>query len=72
MTSLERAEKYIGIFIGRGDDWPSCAPVDGKRTKRGIRIDGIEIGPDTERPGVWWLDDGVNPVRRYRKKETAS
>jgi hypothetical protein len=72
VTEVERAVEYIGIFIGLGDDWPSCAPVDGKRTKRGIRISGIEIGPDTDQPGVWWLDDGVNPIRRYCKKETAA
>lgn len=72
MSEVERAENYIGIFIGLGDDWPSCAPVDGTRTPRGIRIGSIEIGPDTEQPGVWWLDDGINPPRRYRKKEPTS
>lgn len=72
MTSLERAVDWVGIFISAGDRWEFYVPVDGERTKRGIRIDGIEIGPDTEQPGVWRLDDGVNPVRRYRKKETAS
>lgn len=72
MTGHERAEQYIGIFIGLGDNWPSCAPVDGERTPSGIRIDGIANGLDTEQPGVWWLDDGINPVRRYRKKEPVS
>jgi hypothetical protein len=72
VSELERAEQYIAIFVGLGDQWPSCAPVDGTRTKRGIRIGSIEVGPDPERPGVWWLDDGINPVRRYRAKETTS
>lgn len=71
MTSLERAVDWVGIFISAGDRWEFYIPVDGERTPSGIRIDGIEIGPDTEQPGVWWLDDGVR-VRRYRAKETAS
>lgn len=71
MTSLERAKEYVGIFIGAGDRWEFNVPVDAKRTKRGIRLDGIDLFPDTE-PGVWWLDDGINPPRRYRAKETTS
>ena len=72
MTSLERAERYIAIFIGAGDRWENYIPVDGKRTPAGVRLYEIEIGPDTEQPGVWWLDDGINPIRRYRRKETAA
>lgn len=66
MTALERAEQYIGIFINVGDRWEDYVPLDGERTPNGIRIDGIEVGPDVEQLGVWWLDDGANPIRRYR------
>lgn len=41
------------------DRWESYIPVDGERTPTGVG-----------QPGVWWLDDGVNPVRRYRRKES--
>lgn len=66
MTALERVEQYIGIFINVGDRWEGFVPLDGERTPTGIRIDGIEVGPDVDRPGVWWLNDGVNPVRHYQ------
>lgn len=72
MTSLERAKQYLGIFIGAGDRWEFNVPVDATRTRRGIRLDGIELFPDTEQPGVWWLDDDINPPRRYRAKKEAT
>ena len=66
MPVQARAEQYIGIFISAGDRWEFYVPVDGERTPTGVRIDAVEIGPDVDKPGVWWLDDGVNPVRRYQ------
>jgi hypothetical protein len=66
MTDRERAVQYIGIFIGLGDDWEYCAPVDGERTPDGLRLGSVEIGPDENRPGVWWLDDGT--TRRHYQK----
>ncbi len=53
MTARERAAQYI--------DWPSCAPVDGERTERGIRIDGIEVWPDSD--GTWLMQDGDRRTR---------
>ncbi|GAB2964180.1 hypothetical protein [Saccharothrix stipae] len=70
MLDRDRALNYIAIFIGLGDDWPSCAPVDGVRTERGIRIGTAEVWPDPEQSGTWLLDDGTN-VKRYTKKEPA-
>jgi hypothetical protein len=61
MTARDRASQYVAIFIGRGDDWRSCAPVDGERTERGIRIDGIEVWPDDD--GTWLMQDGDRLTR---------
>ncbi len=61
MTARERASQYVAIFIGLGDTWRSCAPVDGERTARGIRIDGIEVWPDTD--GTWLMQDGTRRTR---------
>lgn len=68
MTARERASQYIAIFIGLGDQWLSCAPVDGERTERGVRIDGIEVWPDTD--GTWLMQDG-DQTTRFRKAVTS-
>lgn len=68
MTARERASQYIAILIGLGVDWPSCAPVDGERTERGIRIDGIEVWPDSD--GTWLMEDG-DQTTRFRKAVTS-
>lgn len=68
MTARERASQYIAIFIGLGDNWPSCTPVDGERTVRGVRIDGIEVWPDSD--GTWLMQDG-DQTTRFRKAVTS-
>lgn len=68
MTARERASQYIAIFIGLGDDWPSCAPVDSEPTERGICIDGIEVWPDSD--GSWLMQDG-DKTTRFRKAVTS-
>jgi hypothetical protein len=65
VTELERAEQYIGIFVGVGDRWPEYVPVDGVRTPAGVRIGSVEVFPDPARSGVWLADDGAR-VRTYR------
>lgn len=64
MTARDRATQYIAIFIGLGEHWRSCAPVDGERTERGIRIDGVEVWPDAD--GSWLMQDG-DQTTRFRK-----
>lgn len=64
MTDIERARDYIRIFIAVGDRWEDFAPVDGERTPDGLRLGSVEIGPDRERDGVWFLKDGET-VKRY-------
>jgi hypothetical protein len=64
MTDRERAVNYIRIFVGLGDNWRSCAPVDGVATGRGVRIGSCEVWPSFDEPGVWFLDDGRD-IQRF-------
>lgn len=66
MTDRERAIDYIAIFVGLGDRWESCAPLDADRTATGVKFGTVEICPDPDEPGVWLLKDG-DDVTRYRK-----
>jgi hypothetical protein len=61
MTARERASQYIAIFINVGEKWRGYVPVDGERTERGIRIDGIEVWPNTD--GTWLMQDGDQLTR---------
>jgi hypothetical protein len=70
MNDRERAEDYIGIFVGAGERWRIYVPVDGTPTKRGVRIGSCEVWPSISEPGVWCLDDGAD-VHRYRAKESS-
>ncbi|MGB3443838.1 MAG: hypothetical protein WBA97_34305 [Actinophytocola sp.] len=64
MTDRERAEQYLAIFIGLGEHWRTCAPVDGELTEQGIRIGDIELWPDVD--GTWLMQDG-DRTTRYRQ-----
>ena len=66
VTDRERAKQYIAIFIGAGDRWEFYIPVDADRTPTGIRLGTVEIGPDPDELGAWFLNDGET-VKRYRK-----
>ena len=61
----ERAQNYVGIFIGAGEKWRDCVPVDG-------RVDGdtVHIGEVTvtnEGGGVWALTAPGQDKVRLRK-----
>lgn len=53
MTDIERAEQYIRIFMKAGARWEFYVPVDGERTKDGVRIGSVEVGPAEN--GRWFL-----------------
>ena len=43
MTPLDRAKKYVAIFIGAGDKWRSCIPVDATRKGDIVWLQGVEM-----------------------------
>jgi len=61
----KRAKEYAGIFLGLGDRWRYCVPVDAERFAVGIVLDGVEMWPESDCE-VWAVKDG-DTVTRYRK-----
>lgn len=63
MSDTTRALAYIQIFIGLGNDWRYCAPLDCvSEGDDAIRIGSVLLRRVGER--VWSLDDG-DAVRLY-------
>lgn len=73
MTNLERARQYVGLFIGAGDRWRGCVPLDATAGEGDViylhDIQMQRIDADT-----WELTEDATTyvVRRAPVKEAAS
>jgi hypothetical protein len=65
MTSVERAREYVGIFIGAGDRWRDCVPVDGRLNGDSVEIGGVKV--THEGGGVWSLAAPGRDVVRLKR-----
>jgi hypothetical protein len=71
MTGMERAKRYVGIFIGAGDKWRSCVPLDHTPGDGDvIYLQGVEmrrIDADT-----WELTENAETITLKRAVEVTS
>jgi hypothetical protein len=71
VSDRERALQYIGIFAGSPDNWEFYIPVDGERTRRGVKLGSVHFGPAPYYgENVWFVDDG-HKVDHFRVKDAA-
>ena len=65
MTEFERAKSYVGIFLGAGEKWRDCVPVDGRVDGDTVHIGGVTL--TNEGGGIWAVaEPGKETIRLKR------